>query len=282
MSLMKQHIVFKALMASFCISSFTACEKDLEPFNRDDAWLTFHYINWTGGREELMKDDSYYSFAMRSAALGGVDLQQDTVWLEVETIGKVSDQDRTVQLEQKTITAEELEEYGENEAVPGVHYVPFDDPELLAKSYVPAGTTIAQIPVVVLRDPSLDEKDVALRITFKDNGVFKPGYSKYNTHTLHIASQLTRPTEWDTKYWDYNFVEYTRTVHELMIEWTGEAWDDDYIKELNAGDPGYLDYLKGYFQEKLAELNAEREAQGLGVLMDPDTGKPVKFESMAF
>ena len=133
------------------------------------------------------------------------------------------------------------------------------------------------MPIVVLRDPSLDTQSVALRITFKDNGIFQPGYPAYNTHTLHISGRLTRPSQWDLNYWDYNFVEYTETIHELMIQWTGNAWDDDYIKELAAGDSAYLDYLKGYFQEKLAELNAKRQAQGLDILREPD-GTPVKFE----
>ena len=273
---MKRHIVLKSLIACCCLPLFTACEKELKPFDSNDAWLNFHYINWSGGREELMQDDSYYSFAMRSASLG-VDLEQDTVWLEVETMGYVYDQDRTIELKQVPISDEDLQEYGEAEAQAGVHYVPFDDATLLSKSYVPAGATIAKVPIVVLRDPSLDTQSVALRITFKDNGIFQPGYPAYNTHTLHISGRLTRPSQWDLNYWDYNFVEYTETIHELMIQWTGNAWDDDYIKELTAGDSAYLDYLKGYFQEKLAELNAERQAQGLDILREPD-GTPVKFE----
>ena len=84
---MKRHIVLKSLIACCCLPLFTACEKELKPFDSNDAWLNFHYINWSGGREELMQDDSYYSFAMRSASLG-VDLEQDTVWLEVETTHK--------------------------------------------------------------------------------------------------------------------------------------------------------------------------------------------------
>lgn len=277
---MKRHSIINILMTCSCISLFTACEKDLEPFNNNDAWLNFHYINWTGGREELMQANSYYSFALVSASLGGIELTQDTVWLEVETMGFVSDQNRTIELEQIKIEEEELLKYGENEAVAGVHYVPFDNPELLAKSYVPAGSTITKIPVVVLRDPSLDSKSVALRISFKNNGIFKPGYAKYNTHTLHISSHLTKPESWDLNYLDYNFVKYTETIHELMIQWTGNAWDNDYVKEI-AGSYDYLQYLRRFFQEKLKEVNAERLSQNLDILREPN-GDPVKFEAASF
>ena len=78
-------------------------------------------------------------------------------------------------------TDEDLQEYGEAEAQAGVHYVPFDDATLLSKSYVPAGATIAKVPIVVLRDPSLDTQSVALRITFKDNGIFQPGYPRLSS-----------------------------------------------------------------------------------------------------
>lgn len=281
MSLMKRHIAIKLSMACLCLGfSFTACEKDLEPYNNSNAWLNFRYYDWSSGYGvELMQEDSYYSFALRSASLG-VELQQDTVWMEVETMGFLSDLDRTVELEQKHIEEEELQEYNEGEAVPGVHYVPFDDPDLLAKSYVPAGSTIAKVPIVVLRDPSLDEQSVALRITFKDNGIFKPGYPVYNTHTIHIAGRLSKPESWDLNYLDYNFVGYTETVHELMIQWSGNAWDDDYVKSI-ASNYDYLQYLKAFFQEKLEETNAERQAQGLDILREPN-GDPVKFEAKSF
>ena len=278
---MKRHIITKLSLACLCLGSLlTACEKDLEPYDNDGAWLNFRYHNWSeGGLDNLMQEDSYYSFALTSASLG-VDLQQDTVWIEVETMGYLSDSDRTIELEQVPLSDEELQEYGEIEAVAGVHYVPFDDPDLLAKGYVPANSAVGRVPVVVLRDPSLDNQNAALRITFKDNGIFKPGYSKYNKHTIHIASRLSKPESWDLNWLDMNFVKYTETVHELLIQWSGNAWDDDYVKSI-ATSYDYLSYLRDFFNEKLEEVNAERQAQGLDILREPN-GDPVKFEPKGF
>ena len=42
---MKRHIVLKSLIACCCLPLFTACEKELKPFDSNDAWLNFHYIN---------------------------------------------------------------------------------------------------------------------------------------------------------------------------------------------------------------------------------------------
>ena len=47
-----------------------------------------------------------------------------------------------------------------------------------------------------------------------------------------------------------------------MIEWTGEKWDDEYIKELMDGDSAYVNYLADWFAQKLEEENAKREEAG--------------------
>ena len=48
---------------------------------------------------------------------------------------------------------------------------------------------------------------------------------------------------------------FTGRKHRLMIEWTGEKWDDEYIKELMDGDSAYVNYLAGWFAWKLEEEN---------------------------
>ena len=260
-------------LAGCCLLAFTACEKDLQPYNTPGAWLNFAFRESSGelitSSEGLYDDiyNTYYSFALQSAK-AGVDITQDTVWIEVTTMGFLSDQNRTVELEQVAT--------GEEDAVPGVHYVAFDDPSLLAKSYVPAGQNIASVPIVVLRDASLDEHDVVLKIAVKDNGVFKPGYEEFSTRTLHISSQLAKPGNWDVTM-DFLFGAYTPAKHALMIEWTGELWDDAYVEELNNGDYGYMEYLGQWMKDKLAEENQKRLDAGMDIYREPD-GTPVSFE----
>ena len=55
-----------------------------------------------------------------------------------------------------------------------------------------------------------------------------------------------------------------------MIEWTGEKWDDAYIKELMDGDNAYVNYLAGWFARKLEEAGEEPYKE--------EDGTPVSFE----
>ena len=159
-----------------------------------------------------------------------------------------------------------------------MHYVAFTNEELKAKYYmIPARKTGTKIPIVVKKDPSLNSGDVILQFTFKDNGYFKPGYDGLATRTLSISSKLTKPSVWEESYCDYTFGLYGPEKHRLMIEWTGEKWDDEYIKELMDGDSAYVNYLAGWFARKLEEENAKREEAGEEPYKEED-GTPVSFE----
>ena len=238
----------------------TACEKDIPKFSDPECLLNFYYGQdvTTEGVTDAMRAGSY-SFRLNASE----DQTIDTFWVEVRTMGTLSSENRPVQLEQIMLGGDTLN------AEAGVHYVPFNAPEIMALSYVPANATSARIPVIVKRDPSLTtEGDVVLKMTFKDNGYFSSGYKEFSTYTLTISDRLTKPTMWETVGLDHYFGTYGQKKHELMIEWSGEAWDDTYIESLftyvdygsfgmwSAKDSNYLDYLSGWFAERLAEEEA--------------------------
>lgn len=261
------------LSALACLLATASCEKDLTPIVLEEPRLNFIYYNYNGEvtlAEDIEENmlETAYSFALRSATVGE-ELTIDTVWFEVGTMGRLFDYDRPVELEQIST--------GEADAVPGVHFVPFDDPQLLSKSFIPANQNKALIPIVVLRDASLDDGNVNLQFTFKDNGYFKPGYEVFSTHTLVISSHMAKPANWDTYYGDNNFGTYTELKHQLMIEWTGNSWDEDYLDELFAGDSNYVTYLSQWFIEKLEEENQKRQEAGLDIYREPN-GEPVSFD----
>ena len=62
-------------------------------------------------------------------------------------MGFVYDHDRQIAIEQVTSDG--------NQAVPGKHYVAFDDPSLSGLYVMPARQSRTKIPVVVLRDGSV-------------------------------------------------------------------------------------------------------------------------------
>ncbi len=253
------------------LAAFTACEKDLPMYSSQECMLNFEYENVTEQNTEDITDDDKiinWSFILNST----VDAEVDTIWLTVTTMGYLKDYDRPIALEQVMT--------GDNDAQAGVHYVSFNDADLCANYYyIPANAAEQEIPVVVLRDESLQDESVTLKIALKENEYFSLGYPEFSDYTLVITDKLSKPTAWDVCSLEEYFGEYGEAKHSLMIEWTGQAWDDDYIYSLFysyyesydgttywfANDDDYMNWLSDWFQDKLEAANAER-------LADPEIG----------
>ena len=247
---------------------FASCENDLEPYSDPACRLNFIYYDYFGDQmtteniEESYDDDSYSTSSYSFVYAGNP--ERDTLWFKVGVSGFLSDQPRSFALEQVAVpdTVDNAE--------PGVHYVAFNDPSLSALYTVPANADTLSVPVVLLRDPSLDEKDVVIRFTFADNGNFQAGIPEMSTRTVYITARIAQPSMWEEYYLGY----WGPVKHQLMIEWTGEAWDDAYLEELYNGDSGYVDYMISWFAQRLEEENAAREAAGEEPYTEED-GTPV-------
>ena len=110
---------------------------------------------------------------------------------------------------------------------------------------------------------------------------------EFSTYTLTVSDRLSKPNAWDLASLDYYFGEYGEKKHELMMKWTEESWDDEYINSLFADiygfgtlspkDPNYIEWLAGWFAEQLEQENVERLQNKLDVWKESDTGKPVDF-----
>ena len=74
----------------------------------------------------------------------------DTAWLRVQVIGTTSSEDRRIKLEQY----DQKDEYY-IQAVPGVNYVPFDDPDLQRFMIMPKDSSTVKIPIVVKYDVNI-------------------------------------------------------------------------------------------------------------------------------
>ena len=261
----------------------TACEKDLPKFSDEECMLTFHYGDGltTAGVKDGLGSRSH-SFKLNSAE----GQMRDTVWLRVNTMGKLSADSRPLALMQVEDTTQ-----GVVNAVAGKHYVAFDEPSLATLYQVPGDSAAVKVPVVVLRDASLEaEGDVVLKITFRDNGWFKAGYPEFATYTLTISDRLTKPEAWDKFSLNSYFGTYGPQKHELMIKWTEKSWDDEYISTLfyeyfqgyfAPKDEAYIAYLGQWFAERLEEENEERLANPeIGKVWEEEDG-PVDFTPVA-
>lgn len=270
-----KHYTFKTLcaMAAAAVMSLTSCEKDLQAYDNPDCRLNFCFKT-TNGDEYATTEDIKNGYAavdiptIYNFKFSG-DITQDTVWVEAQTMGFVADYDRQYDLEQVMIE-------GEENAVPGTDYVPFDTDEAKRIQVVKAGETMLKVPVIVRRSEKQKDKTVMLKIRFKANENFKPGYDCMQESIIAITDRLSKPSVWDELYLDYTFGYYGEMKHKLMIEWSGQPWDDTYITELYNTDSGYLDYMDQVFAKRLAEENAKRVAQGLDVYREAD-GTEVDF-----
>lgn len=251
----------------------TSCEKSLEVFSDTTCRLNFYY------REAEIMSNFQPNMAQGSFSfIYSGNIQQDTVWVEVECMGLLADYDRPITIEQVDTTAVM--------AVAGKHYVAFDDPSLVKYYVMPAGKARTKLPIVVLRDASLKHESVVLKYHIKPNDFFTKGYDVFQTRSLSITDRLAQPAYW-TKgypmyggyYSLYNFIGYYGVVkHQFMIDITGKPWDDAFIEEFITGDTNYLNYILNKLVSELDKYNTKRQEQGLDVLREED-GTEVNFDS---
>lgn len=241
----------------------SSCEKDLPLYSYPDNMLNFELSS-----DEVNKDilkETFYSFVYEDESV-----MQDTLWVTINTMGFLSDQDRPLTLQQVPS--------GKGDATPGVHYVPFDDPELCSKYYyIPAGKETVEVPVVVKKDASLSQNDVRLYLSIKENEYFKQGYPDYRVKRLVVSNKLSRPDNWS----EGQFDAYGPVKHQLMIDVSGKKWDYDYIEEFIYAEFEYQKYIGGIIAMRLREINEQRHAEGLGDLCEED-GTPITFTYFSY
>lgn len=193
-----------------------------------------------------------YSFVYNS-------LETDEVPVGVKTIGMLSDRDRTVSIRQVPT--------GLADAVPGVHYVALTDPWYNGKLVIPAGKTSAQLPIKVLRDASLKDGAVNLRLQIVENEYFRPGIAIRTELLVTLSDQLSKPENWHAQTVRH-FGAYGPVKHQFMIDASGEKIDENYFLELGfmmgggfapTFDESYVGYTVARFREKLAAENLRRQ-----------------------
>ena len=254
-----------------------SCENEMEVYDAPENRLNFVYEDYTMADTVIPRT---FVYDVETKVL-------DTVWLEVETMGFLVDQDRSFALEQ-------VKKGDGEQAVAGVHYIAFDDPLVSGHYKVPAGENKVKFPIVLKRDPSLKEHEVTLCVRIGHNENFKSGYEIYQEKVITVADILVQPQYW-TFYASYYFAgKYGKVKHQFMIDATadmGIKMNDDFFYSL-VGDPskvdmGITDYWFNFFTRKLAEENAARAALGLGPLREaPEAGEIegalVKFTQYEF
>lgn len=259
--------IFIIIILTVTISSFFAgCEKDAVKYSYEHNMLNFY------SSTEIEDSLERYTFFFED-----LDVIYDTVWCKVTTLGFLSNKDRPFVLKQI--------KSGFEDAVPGVHYVPLDDPDLQKYYIIPKNAVENTIPIVLKRDASLKKNTYRLDITFGENEFFREGYKSSIVKKIEFTDRLSKPVYWSwfDNICDNYFGTYGPVKHQFMIDNSEFKWNDEFlVNELKFGDISkvdrkHLDFLGKDFQRKLDQYNEERAQQGEDVLTEAD-GRIVVFQ----
>jgi hypothetical protein len=232
------------LSLSFLI---TACTEN-EMLNYENAPAIYFAGNATNRSDSI----NHSFFVLNS------NIVKDTVRVRVNTMGELSSQDRPVTLIQTNVGAE-------GAAVAGIHYVPFDDATLKPLLKVPAGKEFADIPVVLIRDNSLDTVKVRLELGLVGNEYFRPGVVEKQRFVLTTTDLVEKPGAWDIAYATLLGKSWGPVKMRFLIDVTGYT---NWYTMPAAYEMIMIQYFGALVRQKLLEYNADhpdeplREANG--------------------
>ena len=178
---------------------------------------------------------------------------RDTVYVQVNTIGKTANNDREVKLVQVT---EENEPFP---AVAGVHYVSLDDPSLKKLMVIKANAVSAMIPIVLLRDTSLKTNSYRLQLQLTANDQFGLGEVQYRSIAIRFSDHLERFFSWRVDASQapafITFGKYSIGKHQFMIDVLHETIDEAWYQA--ASSIGALTNYQNLLKTALAKFNSD-------------------------
>lgn len=236
---------------------FIACEKEIRPYEETINRLNFKFE----GSGHSLSSDTLISYSLLYTPRNQ---NTDTIWVEVATVGYVTDYPRKVSFEQVPSSGEQ--------AIAGTHYIAFNDPRLSEAYFIPAHKNSARLPIVLIKDPSLDDKEVSLKIRIAENEFFQSGFSSYQAIHIKVTNRIVKPKYWDShiEYYITGYTGYGKQKHLFMIEVGREhnvLIDEDWFKNILGSDRqrpdmGVTNYWNLLFRNALRKKNEELGAAG--------------------
>ena len=179
----------------------------------------------------------------------GASVVRDTVYIPVNTIGGITDKDRPVKLEQLTeydytyvrdpVTNQITDTIATErpfKAVPGKHFVPFDDPSIASLMVVKANQPAGSLPLILLRDPSLKDNTWRLRVQLAPTSDFAIGETRFTQRAIVFSDRLERFYSWRfdngvAPAWG-NFGNYSIRKHQFMIDVLNVQVDENWYQAI--------------------------------------------------
>jgi hypothetical protein len=227
------------------------------------------YLLYEGAARIQMADTAAASFTFVYEAPA---VLRDTVYVSLNTIGGITDQDRKVTLEQVTeydvtytrdpVTNKIIDSTVKEKpfkAVPGKHYVPLNDPSMQSLLVIRANKASDSLPIILLRDTSLKSNSYRLRLKIVANDVFAIGETKAVERTLLFSDRLERFESWKTDGSAspaYNFFgKYSVAKHQFMVDVLKVRIDDAWYKAIAAAQA--ISHYRALVKDALAAFNAD-------------------------
>lgn len=125
-----------------CIVMAVSCHYEKPGFYQERTYIQFYYPNL------INKDTTDYMTRPLNYPYINSNRLKDTAWFRLQVVGGPVKWDREVKFRQYSVelTGNDME------AVPGVNYIPFDDPEIQKRMIIPADSVYMNVPVVILYD----------------------------------------------------------------------------------------------------------------------------------
>ncbi len=228
----------KMLTVLVAILLLNSCEKEYELYTGDK------YIQFGPSESFLYKPNDTYRDTAKSQTFvyEPESTLRDTMYFDVYAVGGVTDYDRPFVIEQEII------ENAKN-CIPGVHYVEFSSEEVVDEYKIKAGQAHMLMPVIFIRDTTLQTEEYMLKIIVKSNEHFKIGDATLSWRKAYIADILAYPSEWSSR-----FGKYSKVKHRFLIEVSGQNWDNEFFISL---DTGAMMYWRSFAQNEISKYNRD-------------------------
>ena len=106
--------------------------------------------------------DTVYLFYNKSSLSVNSTQRRDTFYFKVLVAGLAKKVDRKIKVESYS-----CEVSGKEDAIAGVNYIAFDDPEMVKHLIVPADSLEVDIPIIVTYDPAIAGQSKSFAVKFK-------------------------------------------------------------------------------------------------------------------
>lgn len=241
-------------MLAAVVFLLAGCEEKVTLLYENEPAL--YFFKGTDYTNNFKQGDSLiYSFYTKE--LGRV---RDTVYLNIRTMGLPAEAPRAVSLVQANTG-------NRTDAIAGIHYVAFDDPEVKDLMVIPANAVMADIPVILLRDKSMKSFEFRLNLEIRENDYFKVGLDTQKSFLIRLSDMAAPPDNW--KSWSYTFGEWGPVKMRFIMDYVGVTDFEKYAEYTSAE----LTYLQMKAIQKLEEYNQKNNT----ILTEDDGVTIVEF-----